>query len=80
MKRKLLLGAFAIAIVCVGAVGASYYPATSEENDLDITNVEALSRGDANVTFYCEGNTSICAKGHDENTNKDFVIHGVLKQ
>ena len=80
MKRKLFLGAFTIAIVCVGAVGASYYPATSAENDLDMANVEALSRSDASVTLYCEGNTNICAKGHDEITNRDFVIHGVLKQ
>lgn len=53
MKRKLFLGAFTIAIVCVGAVGASNYSATSAENDLDMANVEALSQLEPGIFIPC---------------------------
>lgn len=53
MKRKLLLGAVTIAIVCVGAVGASYYSAGSTENNLDMANVEALSQLEPGIFIPC---------------------------
>lgn len=49
---------------------------------LHSANIEALTAGfeiEAQGTFICEGNTGVCAKGKDENTGHDFIIHGTAK-
>lgn len=46
MKKSLVLGAFIMAIACVGAVGLNYFSEQPTENGLDMENVEALSGTD----------------------------------
>lgn len=48
-------------------------------SSIAVCNIEALSLSpEASGTFYCEGNKSTCAKGIDENTGKELIIHGKL--
>ena len=69
MKRKLLLGAFAIAIVCVGAVGVSNFSQGKNiaNDSFTLENVEALSDPDAGVVITCgSGHSGKCfRKGYD---------------
>lgn len=75
MKKMFIV--FPIALL---AIIGSYYWSTplpsDSQNELMLTNVEALAASEAVVVVTCEGNTSICAKGVDENTGHEFHIHG----
>ena len=47
-----------------------------------MANVEALTdineTDSSGQTLYCCGNEDTCAKGEDEDTGEEFIIHGVL--
>ena len=72
---------FATLIVAVVATFAGYniYQSMSE---VAMANVEALAdineTDSSGQTLYCCGNEDTCAKGEDEDTGEEFIIHGVL--
>lgn len=75
MKKMLIV--FPIALLAI--IGGYYWPnplLSDNPSELMLTNVEALAASEAIVVVACEGNTSICAKGVDENTGHEFYIHG----
>lgn len=75
MKKMLII--FPIALLAI--IGGYYWsnPLLSDSSsELMLTNVEALAASETVVVVTCEGNTSICAKGVDENTGHEFTIHG----
>lgn len=65
-------------LVC--AIALAYQISTKHSvSSIVACNIEALSQSpEITGTFYCKGNTSTCAKGIDENTGKEFIIHGKL--
>ena len=78
---------FATLIVAVVATFAGYniYQSQRAEvtmSDLAMANVEALAdineTDSSGQTLYCCGNEDTCAKGEDEDTGEEFIIHGVL--
>ena len=75
MKKKFIV--FPIALLAI--IGSYYWtkPLISPSK-LMLANVEALAASEDVAVVTCEGNTSICAKGVDENTGHEFYIHGKL--
>ena len=81
MKKKILSGLFASALLIAAAIGAMESKKSEAGlSDLAMANVEALAtREGPGYTFYCCGNTNTCAKGIDQDTGNEFIIHGTLK-
>ena len=80
---------FATLIVAVVATFAGYniYQSQRAKNtmsELAMANVEALAdineTDSSGQTLYCCGNEDTCAKGEDEDTGEEFIIHGVLSE
>ena len=78
---------FATLIVAVVATFAGYniYQSQRAKNtmsELAMANVEALAdineTDSSGQTLYCCGNEDTYAKGEDEDTGEEFIIHGVL--
>ena len=85
MSKKI----FAALIVAVVATFAGYniYQSQRAEvtmSELAMANVEALAdineTDSSGQTLYCCGNEGTCAKGVDENTDEEFIIHGALSR
>lgn len=74
MKKKV----YFIPMFLCATIGGVYYSSSTQcPSELMLANVEALANSEK-AEATCEGNTSICAKGVDENTGHEFHIHGVL--
>lgn len=81
MKKKLMMSVSALAVVAL-TMFAGYKTQSSQSTMADLMldeNVEALTAGETQYTFDCEGTTGICAKGIDGNTGHEFIIHGKAK-
>ncbi len=66
--------------VAFGTIGFYTHKSLSEDALFLLKNVEALTFGEDVLTFHCKGNTEVCAKGTDENTGREFIIHGRLTE
>lgn len=71
---------------CVAAVAIASFVGTKTSalqmhraKDLLLQNVEALTTENSFMLARCKGNTCVCAKGVDENTGKEMIIHGHLE-
>lgn len=54
MKKKKVLGAFCLAIACVGAMVYSvHFFSSSSSNELMVQNVEALSGQESGMAYTC---------------------------
>lgn len=76
--KKIVL-AYSSFLVCGIALAYQVHTRISRSS-IVACNIEALSQSpditETTGTYYCKGNTSTCAKGRDESTGKEFIIHG----
>lgn len=82
MKRRTFFTTL-VSTIIIGTSGywgyQSYQINTrTNENELFLMQIEALAKDESNMEFRCKGNTGDCAKGKDEETGHDFIIHGEL--
>ena len=74
MKQNLLV----FSVICLCPALYNLYYADMTQTRLT-SNLEALEFQENKVIGICEGNVGTCAKGFDENTGHDFIIHGIAK-
>ena len=74
--------AFVAAFAAIAGYGVYANQKVDTMSDLMLANVEALAdineTDSSGQTLYCCGNEDTCAKGEDEDTGEEFIIHGVL--
>ena len=82
MKKNILKAILVAAFALIA--GFNVYNAQKSDvmSDLALANVEALAdineTDSSGQTLYCCGNEDTCAKGEDEDTGEECIIHGVL--
>ena len=80
--KKMIKIAFVAAFVAIAGYGVYTNQKSETLSDLTLANVEALAdineTDSSGQTLYCCGNEDTCAKGEDEDTGEEFIIHGVL--
>ena len=80
--KKMIKIAFVAAFAAIAGYGVYANQKSEVLSDLTLANVEALAdineTDSSGQTLYCCGNEDTCAKGEDEDTGEEFIIHGVL--
>ena len=82
MKKNILKATLVAAFGLIAGFNVYNSQKSDVMSELALANVEALAdineTDSSGQTLYCCGNEDTCAKGEDEDTGEEFIIHGVL--